>query len=71
MLTHSVQGNPTSTNPIASIFAWSRGLSHRANLDRNEELSIFSKKLEQACVSTVENENIMTKDLALAIHGKE
>ncbi|CDH57071.1 isocitrate dehydrogenase [Lichtheimia corymbifera JMRC:FSU:9682] len=65
------KGNPTSTNPIASIFAWSRGLSHRARLDNNEQLAAFSRNLEQACVGTVENNNIMTKDLALAIHGKD
>ncbi|KAI9318548.1 isocitrate dehydrogenase [NADP] [Dichotomocladium elegans] len=64
------KGNPTSTNPIASIFAWSRGLSHRAKLDSNEQLAKFARDLESACIGTVEDNNIMTKDLALAIHGK-
>ncbi|KAI7857473.1 isocitrate dehydrogenase [NADP] [Circinella umbellata] len=64
------KGNPTSTNPIASIFAWSRGLAHRAKLDNNQDLAAFTKDLEKATVGTVEQHNIMTKDLALAIHGK-
>ncbi|OMJ21941.1 Isocitrate dehydrogenase [NADP], mitochondrial [Smittium culicis] len=64
------KGNETSTNPIASIFAWTRGLFHRANLDGNTKLADFSKKLEQACIDSVQRDNIMTKDLALAIHGK-
>ena len=65
------KGNPTSTNPIASIFAWSRGLAHRAKLDSNQDLAVFTKDLEKATVGTVEQHNIMTKDLALAIHGKK
>ena len=63
------QGKATSTNPIASIFAWTRGLAHRAKLDGNHELLNFSKALEKACISTVENGQ-MTKDLALLVHGE-
>ncbi|GFR80647.1 isocitrate dehydrogenase [NADP] [Elysia marginata] len=64
------KGEETSTNPIASIFAWTGGLKHRGQLDQNEELVDFCNKLEQVCISTVENGK-MTKDLALLIHGKE
>jgi isocitrate dehydrogenase len=63
------QGKPTSTNPIASIFAWTRGLAFRGKLDANEKLIRFANTLEQVCVETVE-EGRMTKDLALIIHGK-
>ena len=63
------QGKPTSTNPIASIFAWTRGLAHRGRLDNNERLVNFATKLEEVCVETVESGK-MTKDLALLIHGK-
>ncbi len=63
------KGNPTSTNPIASIFAWTRGLAHRGHLDNNQPLIDFSHKLEQVCVDTVESGD-MTKDLALIVHGK-
>ena len=63
------QGKPTSTNPIASIFAWTRGLQFRAKLDNNTELSEFATKLEEVCIETVE-QGKMTKDLALLIHGK-
>jgi isocitrate dehydrogenase len=59
-------GKETSTNPIASIFAWTQGLAHRAKLDNNAELAKFSKTLEQVCIQTVE-EGKMTKDLALLI----
>ncbi|MBY0515314.1 MAG: isocitrate dehydrogenase (NADP(+)) [Bacteriovoracaceae bacterium] len=62
------QGKPTSTNPIASIFAWTRGLSHRAKLDNNKDLAFFCEALEKVCVETVE-EGKMTKDLAVCIHG--
>ncbi|XP_003739525.1 isocitrate dehydrogenase [NADP], mitochondrial [Galendromus occidentalis] len=62
------QGKPTSTNPIASIFAWTRGLSHRAKLDNNAELTKFCESLERACIDCVENGE-MTKDLAICIHG--
>ncbi|MDB9826811.1 NADP-dependent isocitrate dehydrogenase [Candidatus Pelagibacter sp.] len=60
------QGKETSTNPIASIFAWTRGLAHRGKLDGNEELIIFSKTLEKVCIDCVENGS-MTKDLAILI----
>ena len=60
------RGESTSTNSIASIFAWTRGLSHRAKLDDNEDLARFSEKLEQVCISTVESGS-MTKDLALLV----
>jgi isocitrate dehydrogenase len=60
------QGKPTSTNPIASIYAWTRGLAHRAKLDGNPELAKFASTLEQVCVSTIESGK-MTKDLALLI----
>ncbi|HET9571152.1 MAG TPA: isocitrate dehydrogenase (NADP(+)) [Bacteroidales bacterium] len=62
------QGKETSTNPIASIFAWTRGLEHRGKLDGNAELIDFCQKLEQVCVETVE-EGKMTKDLAVMIYG--
>ncbi len=60
------QGKETSTNPIASIFAWSRGLYHRGKLDSNEDLKKFVKTLEKVCVDTIESGS-MTKDLALLI----
>ncbi|GHG17905.1 MULTISPECIES: NADP-dependent isocitrate dehydrogenase [Amycolatopsis] len=60
------QGKPTSTNPIASIYAWTRGLEHRGKLDGNQELIGFANKLEQVVVETVESGQ-MTKDLALLI----
>jgi len=62
------EGKETSTNPIASIFAWSRGLAHRAKLDNNAELAKFADALEAASIETVEN-GFMTKDLAICIHG--
>lgn len=62
------QGKPTSTNPIASIFAWTRGLEHRGNLDSNQELVRFAQTLERVCVETVEA-GFMTKDLAVCIYG--
>lgn len=64
------KGNPTSTNPIASIFAWTRGLAFRGKLDNNAELIAFCDALETVCVETVESGK-MTKDLALCIHGKD
>jgi isocitrate dehydrogenase len=64
------QGKQTSTNPIASIFAWTRGLMFRGKLDNNPELIQFCETLETVCIQTVES-GIMTKDLALCIHGKE
>ena len=63
------KGNETSTNPIASIFAWTRGLAHRGKLDNNKDLINFCSTLEDVCINTVENGK-MTKDLALLIHGK-
>lgn len=65
------KGKETSTNPVASIFAWTRGLLHRAELDGNEELRLFCLDLEAACVELIDEDGIMTKDLALAIHGKD
>ncbi|NLX65603.1 MAG: isocitrate dehydrogenase (NADP(+)) [Bacteroidales bacterium] len=64
------QGKETSTNPIASIFAWTRGLMHRGHLDGNQPLIEFCEKLEQVCVETVEGGE-MTKDLALLVHGND
>ena len=60
------QGKETSTNPIASIFAWARGLAHRGKLDSNKELIKFASTLEKVCVDCVEN-GFMTKDLAILI----
>uniref|UniRef100_A0A183CBK8 Isocitrate dehydrogenase [NADP] n=1 Tax=Globodera pallida TaxID=36090 RepID=A0A183CBK8_GLOPA len=62
------KGNPTSTNPVASIFAWTRGLEHRGLLDGNDALVKFAQTLENACVATIEDGK-MTKDLAICIHG--
>jgi isocitrate dehydrogenase len=64
------EGKPTSTNPIASIFAWTRGLEHRAKLDNNPALDKFCKTLEKVCVETVESGK-MTKDLAVCIYGEK
>jgi isocitrate dehydrogenase len=64
------QGKETSTNPIASIFAWTRGLEHRGKLDNNQALIQFCNKLEQVCISTVEGGE-MTKDLAVLVYGNE
>lgn len=63
------QGKETSTNPIASIFAWTRGLMHRGKLDNNQELIQFCETLEQVCIETVESGK-MTKDLAILIDAK-
>ena len=60
------QGKETSTNPIASIFAWAKGLYHRGKLDGNEDLKKFVKTLEKVCIETVEN-GLMTKDLAILV----
>ncbi|XP_055382127.1 isocitrate dehydrogenase [NADP] cytoplasmic [Condylostylus longicornis] len=62
------QGKETSTNPIASIFAWTQGLLHRAKLDNNEDLKHFSNTLERVCIETIESGK-MTKDLAICIKG--
>ena len=63
------KGKQTSTNPIASIFAWTRGLAFRGKIDKNDALIKFCETLENVCIETVES-GIMTKDLALCIHGK-
>src|SRR5258708_38291272 len=63
-------GKPTSTNPIASIYAWTRGLAFRGKLDGNQELIDFCQALEDVCVETVENSK-MTKDLAVSVHGNK
>jgi isocitrate dehydrogenase len=60
------KGNETSTNPIASIFAWTRGLVQRGILDETPEVVAFAESLEKACIDTVDIDGIMTKDLALA-----
>ena len=64
------KGNETSTNPVASIFAWTRGLAHRGKLDGNQELIDFAHALEQTCVETVETGE-MTKDLAVLVGGEQ
>ena len=64
------KGRPTSTNPIASIFAWTRGLAFRGKLDNNQELINFSETLERVCIETVEGGK-MTKDLAIIVHGND
>ncbi|MFV0376381.1 MAG: isocitrate dehydrogenase (NADP(+)) [Mangrovibacterium sp.] len=64
------QGKPTSTNPIASIFAWTRGLAFRGKLDGNGALVNFAKALEEVCIETVESGK-MTKDLAMIVHEKD
>ncbi len=64
------QGKPTSTNPIASIFAWTRGLIHRGRFDDTPDVVRFAEDLENLCIKTVESGK-MTKDLALCIHGSE
>jgi len=63
-------GKPTSTNPIASIFAWTRGLAFRGKLDNNQALINFCTALEEVCIETVESGK-MTKDLAVCIHGNK
>ena len=67
------KGNPTSTNPLASIFAWTRGLAKRGDLDQTPEVVAFAENLEKACVQVVDIDGVMTKDLALACgkKGKE
>ena len=64
------KGGETSTNSIASIFAWTRGLLHRAKLDENGELQRFCNELEACVIESVESGN-MTKDLALLVHGSK
>jgi isocitrate dehydrogenase len=63
-------GKETSTNAIASIFAWTRGLSHRAKLDDNPALALFASTLERICIDTVEA-GFMTKDLALLVGDRQ
>jgi isocitrate dehydrogenase len=64
------QGRPTSTNPIASIFAWTRGLAFRAQIDKSQDLTTFCNQLESVCIEAVEAGE-MTKDLAVCIHGNK
>jgi len=64
------KGNPTSTNPIASIFAWTRGMAFRGKLDNNQQLIDFANALEEVCIETVERGK-MTKDLAVCISGNK
>jgi isocitrate dehydrogenase len=64
------QGKETSTNPIASIFAWSAGLRFRGKFDGNQDLMAFADKLEKVCVDIVQSGK-MTKDLAVCIHGEK
>jgi len=64
------KGNPTSTNPIASIFAWTRGLAHRGKLDGTPEVTDFAERLEEVCIETVEAGQ-MTKDLALLVSADQ
>lgn len=63
-------GKETSTNPIASIFAWTRGLEHRGKLDETPEVVQWATDMEKACIETVEA-GIMTKDLAICVHGQK
>jgi isocitrate dehydrogenase len=63
-------GKKTSTNPIASIFAWTQGLAHRGRLDGQQDLVHFAQTLEKVCVQTIESGK-MTKDLAVCIHGNK
>jgi len=62
------KGRPTSTNPVASIFAWTKGLEHRASLDGNADLTRFCQLMEKACVDCIDAGK-MTKDLAGCIYG--
>ena len=64
------KGQKTSTNPLASIYAWTRGLAFRGQLDKNEPLIHFAQTLEKVCVQTVEA-GYMTKDLAILAHGND
>jgi len=65
------KGRETSTNSIASIFAWTRGLIFRAKTDNNEALLKFAQALEECCIEAVDVHGVMTKDLALSIYGKD
>ncbi|KAK0555123.1 Isocitrate dehydrogenase [NADP], mitochondrial precursor (Oxalosuccinate decarboxylase) [Tilletia horrida] len=64
------KGRETSTNSVASIYAWTRALLFRGKLDNNPELQTFARELEAACTELIDRDGVMTKDLALAIHGK-
>lgn len=64
------QGKETSTNSVASIYAWSRGLRHRAKLDNNADLLTFSKAIEDSVLECISNGK-MTKDLAILVHGQD
>jgi isocitrate dehydrogenase len=64
------QGKPTSTNPIASIYAWTRGLAHRGKLDGTPDVTGFAEAIEQVCVETVESGR-MTKDLAMLVSSEQ
>ncbi|WFD29342.1 isocitrate dehydrogenase (NADP(+)) [Malassezia sp. CBS 17886] len=64
------KGNETSTNSVASIYAWTRGLIFRGKLDNNEALIKYARTLEEACVQTIDVDGVMTKDLAYSIYGK-
>ena len=64
------QGKPTSTNPIASIYAWTRGLQYRGKFDNTPDVENFGDTLERVCVQAVES-GFMTKDLAICIHGNK
>lgn len=66
-----LKGNETSSNSIASIYAWTRGLIFMGKRDNNDRLVQFARDLEACCVESVDVDEIMTKDLALAIHGKK
>ena len=68
LIPFSQAGKETSTNPIASIFAWTRGFAHRAKLDDNSALASFSQTLEDVCIETIQA-GFMTKDLALCVKG--
>jgi isocitrate dehydrogenase len=62
------KGKETSTNPVASIFAWTRGLIYRGRFDNTPEVIAFAEKLEATCIKTIESGK-MTKDLAMCVHG--
>ena len=64
------KGNETSTNSVASIYAWTRGLKFRGRLDNNEKLVSFAQFLEDACIEAIDRDGVITKDLAYSIHGK-
>lgn len=64
-----LQGKETSTNPMASIFAWTRGLAHRAKLDHNLDLEKFTNALESTCIQIIED-GFMTKDLAICVYNQ-